>query len=181
MPRGSYNIREHRSIVPIGPSIAYIPLTRGLYALVDAADAEPLSRINWFAKWDQDCRCFYAGTNMPKESGGYRLAGMHSVILGVIGTEFSADHIVPGNGLDNRRCNLRAANSSEQARNHRRQSNNTSGHRGVSFARAEKKWKAYITHFRKRMYLGTFATLEEAAAAYAAKARELHGEFARLG
>jgi hypothetical protein len=176
--RGPYSPRK--AITPIGPSIAYIPLTRGQFALVDAEDAGWLSASNWYAKWDVDCSCFYAATNIPELDGRFGYASMHTSILGLVGTGLTADHLRPGNGLDNRRANLRSATAQQQAINHRLQRNSTTGHRGVTFNVLEKKWKAHITHFRKRIHLGTFATLEAAQAAYRAKAREIQGEFARV-
>ena len=51
-----------------------------------------------------------------------------------------------------------------------------SGVRGVNQER-DGKYRAAIYHQRKKYNLGRFATLEEAAAAYDKKARELFGEF----
>lgn len=56
----------------------------------------------------------------------------------------------------------------------------TSPFTGVSFWRNERKWGATITYHGKRMHLGMFNTEEAAARAYDAKARELHGDKARL-
>jgi hypothetical protein len=50
--------------------------------------------------------------------------------------------------------------------------------KGVHFEEWSGRWRAEIQHKRKRFKLGRFDTREEAAAAYAAKARELFGEFA---
>lgn len=89
------------------------------------------------------------------------------------------DHIngIPG---DNRIVNLRAASPSQNSCNQRRQSNNSSGFKGVSWYKRDGKWKAHITYRGKGFHLGYFDTAEEAYAAYCAKAKELHGEFARL-
>lgn len=84
-----------------------------------------------------------------------------------------------GNGLDNRRSNLRLATQAQNMSNRGRPTNNTSGYKGVSAGRLG-GWRAYITSRGKRLDIGTFASKEEAAEAYNAKALELHGEFARL-
>jgi hypothetical protein len=55
--------------------------------------------------------------------------------------------------------------------------NNTCGFKGV-FRRGE-KFRSYVNKDGKRHNIGTFDTAEEAHAAYLAKAKELHGEFAR--
>lgn len=75
------------------------------------------------------------------------------------GTE--VDHI-NGNTLDNRLCNLRVCSKAENNRNKPHQSNNTSGHMGVSFKKDKRKWKAYISVNKKQLHLGYFSTKEEA-------------------
>ena len=88
------------------------------------------------------------------------------------------DHI---NGIrtDNRISNLRPATRSQNNGNARKQSNNTSGLKGVSWYKRLQKWKAQITFNGRYIWLGIFDTREAAHAAYCAKSRELFGEFAR--
>jgi hypothetical protein len=86
------------------------------------------------------------------------------------------DHI-NCNPEDNRWCNLRLATKSQNKHNTRVRKNNTHGFKGVSFVNG--RWMASIRLNWKRHYLGCFATPEQAAAAYAKAAHELHGEFAR--
>ena len=80
---------------------------------------------------------------------------------------------------DNRIDNLRIATPSEQARNQRLRADSTSGFKGVTWDKANRRWLAQIKGDKKRYSLGLFATAEEAHAAYMAKAIELFGEFAR--
>lgn len=80
---------------------------------------------------------------------------------------------------DNSWDNLREVNRSQQHQNGPLQSNNTSGHKGVSWYWQRNKWRAYIKKDGKRKHLGFFLTKEEAAAAYRKAAEELFGEFAR--
>jgi hypothetical protein len=88
------------------------------------------------------------------------------------------------NKLDNRRQNLRIATRSQNGMNRRAMSNNELGIKGVSRDKNKKGktplFVARITVEGKTRRLGYFRTTEEAAAAYAAAARELHGEFHRL-
>lgn len=86
------------------------------------------------------------------------------------------DHI-NGDGLDNRRANLRAATPMQNSANTRRPKNNTSGYKGVS--RVAKGWRAMISINRRNVWLGVFATPEDAAAAYWKAAVATRGEFAR--
>lgn len=89
------------------------------------------------------------------------------------------DHI---NGLrnDNRISNLREATRSENSRNRSKPSNNTSGHKGVSWINRYQCWQATIKFEGKNKFLGRFATREEAATAYNEAALQHHGEFAKI-
>lgn len=86
------------------------------------------------------------------------------------------DHI-NRNSLDNRRENLRLANSSQNKLNRNLQSNNTTGYRGIWLQCDGKKWGATLKLNGKKTHLGVFPTKEEAAAAYDRAAREAQGEF----
>lgn len=94
--------------------------------------------------------------------------------------ENQIDHI-NGRRDDNRLCNLRLATWSENNRNAKRRSDNTSGVKGVSFDKARDRWLARIKTDGYDRYLGRFDTPEEAHAAYCKAAAELHGEFANFG
>lgn len=87
------------------------------------------------------------------------------------------DHI-NGDGLDNRRSNLRACDRSRNNANRHRVQSKTSPIKGVHLDGHTGKWRAEIHWKGKRHTLGRYATLEAAAEAYAVKARELFGEFA---
>jgi hypothetical protein len=89
------------------------------------------------------------------------------------------DH-VNGDKLDNRRCNLRVVSPQRNQVNRKRLNrNNTSGVRGVSrrsHLSATRPWLAQITVNRKNVYLGVFATQEDAVAARRAAELEYFGE-----
>lgn len=90
------------------------------------------------------------------------------------------DHI-NGDGLDNRRSNLREANAAQNAANAGLRSDSVSGFKGVYPNTAGGlPWKAEIRANGKRRYLGIFGDPATAARAYDAAAREAFGEFARL-
>jgi hypothetical protein len=99
---------------------------------------------------------------------------MHKLLTGWPQT----DHI-NGNGLDNRRCNLRPV-TSQQNRANQRKTRGTSQFKGVYLRRRERNWEAAIKVNRRRIYLGTFSSEVEAARAYDAAARHHFGEFAAL-
>lgn len=80
---------------------------------------------------------------------------------------------------DNRIENLRETDGSTNQANRRVRPDNESGLKGVNFMPRQNKWQARITSDRKQIYLGLFATKEEAHAAYMDAARNLFGAFAR--
>jgi uncharacterized membrane protein YiaA len=61
-----------------------------------------------------------------------------------------------------------------------KQTNNTSGYRGVTYHKKLDKWQATIVLNKKHYYLGIFCNIKEAALAYNKKAKELFGKFAVL-
>lgn len=72
------------------------------------------------------------------------------------------DHI-DGNPLNNAFCNLRQASHQQNCQNQKRFCTNTSGVTGVSYQKNIGKWFAYIWVNSKRLHLGYFDKLEEAA------------------
>lgn len=86
------------------------------------------------------------------------------------------DHI-NGNGLDNRRSNLRIADAAQNGWNRTKlNKNNKSGVHGVRAIGSS--WSAHIFVRRKSIHLGTFKTLEEAAKARRRAEKKYFGEFA---
>jgi len=81
---------------------------------------------------------------------------------------------------NNRWNNLRRSTPSMNNANRRRQRNNTSGFAGVYLERESGKWVARVRKDGRTHHLGRFATPQAAHEAYAAAARELFGEFARV-
>lgn len=81
---------------------------------------------------------------------------------------------------DNRWANLRDATRAQNNVNSATPSNNTSGFKGVSFDKINKKWVASMSVENKTVKLGRFATAELAAEAYRAALVDRHGEFARF-
>lgn len=148
-----------------------IDVGRGLFALVDDCDYPKLSECKWKAY--QRKNTFYA---IRSEKG--KSVAMHRQILGLRGRNEICDH-ADGNGLNNQRDNLRACTMRENNLNKRGYKNNSQRLKGVKQV-SKRRYMARITHFGKIIYLGTFDCPRKAAHAYNEKAKELHGEFARL-
>ena len=86
------------------------------------------------------------------------------------------DHI-NRNKLDNSISNLRECTPVENCRNRNISSNCKSGIRGVSWSKANKKWRADININKKHTFLGYFDTIDEATERYKEMAIKTHGEF----
>ena len=173
-----------RSAILRGDGTALIPLTRSLFAVVDEEWA-------WLAKW-----LWHAVPSGKKEKEWYagRMPGwirdkrimiwMHRIILGLQDPEtgtslvehtIEADHI-SGDGLDNRRANLRRATRSQNAANRSLRPRTKTGYRGVS--RSGNRFYARLMSQGTQHYLGMYSTAIEAARAYDAAAHAHHGAFA---
>ncbi|MDB5241413.1 MAG: Fis family transcriptional regulator [Spirosoma sp.] len=145
-----------------------IPLTKGKVALVDDEDYELVSRYKWWYHYEpkragDEKGYAYHTTWDPinKKRGSLR---MHRLVLGITDKNVDVDHI-NGNGLDNRRSNLRACTRSENLRNTAKRGANK--YRGVQeFSSGRKRWHAKLKINGRYRYLGSFKTAEEAAMAY---------------
>lgn len=78
-----------------------------------------------------------------------------------------------GNRLNNGPTNLRSVTGTENQRNKKLQTNNTSGAPGVSFDRRKGKWIARIGAGSNRLYLGQFDSFDSALFARKEAEREL--------
>ena len=153
-----------------------IKLTRSLYAIVDDADYEELSKHKWCAmktKWG-----FYATRKSPKKNGKRHTIRMHRQILGLKhGDPRQGDH-QNHNTLDNRRANLRICTNQENSMNQKSPPDTASQFKGVSWY--YKKWIAGIKVNGVRKHLGSFVSEKDAALAYNKAAKKYFGEFACL-
>lgn len=151
-----------------------ILLTQGKVAVVDDADYAELSKRRWCAIRQRGA--FYAGTWATKKNGQKGL--MHRIIAKAKEIQM-IDHR-DGDGLNNRRSNLRFCTYSQNQCNRPLRENNKSGYKGVSWKKGRNKWYAQIQKAGVVKYLGLFTCLIKAARAYDMAAIELHGEYALL-
>lgn len=158
--------------------VVEISLTQGKVALVDDADAELISQYKWCVM--KSDRTYYA-KRAHRNNGKCITVLMHTVLTGCK----KVDHI-NGDGLDNRRENLRRATTRENNQNRRKRLNASSRFNGVYYSKKSRKFQAQIRvpakegGQGKQIYLGLFEDEVQAAKAYDNEARKIHGEYAAL-
>jgi len=173
-PCRNFRGRPFRAEPPQPPNdrIRYIPLTRGLFAIVDAEDYEWLSRYKWSVQPSANHGTYYA-----KRGYRGRLVLMHREIMKPPRGMF-VDHM-NGNGLDNRRCNLRICTPEQNSCNRSKQRNARHKFIGVHPC-GQDTYVAIVDHNGKRYREGPFDDEVEAARARDRLALQLHGPYARL-
>lgn len=90
--------------------------------------------------------------------------------------KYQLDRIDSSKGYSPENC--RWVSTTAQSCNRRKFKQNKSGYKGVSWSKQRKKWRAACAYKKKDYVIGYFESKEDAAKAYDAKIRELHGEFA---
>jgi hypothetical protein len=177
MPIGAVALSS-AGLTPIGhlltKTMKTIQLTQGKVALVDDEDFEALNQFRWYADKAHGNR-FYACRD-DRDGAKQTKIYMHAHIIQTP-RKMHTDHI-NGEGLDNRRANLRVATPSQNLMNRGSNKNSKLGVKGVSPHR--RRYMAMIKINGKSKYLGLFLTIEAASAAYQAASQQVHGEFAKI-
>ena len=132
-----------------------------LETIVDDEDYFLAAQVKW--RPIKNRHVIYAGRQILEKSGRRPFFWLHRVITGALPGQI-VDHI-NGDGLDNRRANLRLCTIKENVRHRHSKIRGVSRYRGVWLDPRYNSWSAYITVDKKRHHLGTFKTEEEAARA----------------
>ena len=150
-----------------------------VHAKISPEDAQLVLKYRWvirghtkYGKWVK-----YACTDI-RRNGVRKTYKMHRLILNAE-DGMHVDHI-NGDGLDNRRENLRLVTPQQNQANSRKRSKMTSRFKGVCWHAAARKWRATLAINHRSLHLGLFDDEILAAQAYDEKAREMFGEFAHL-
>jgi hypothetical protein len=157
--------------------VAYITLSQGYEAIIDAADVVIVGQYCWSAEVKSNYVA--AHRKQPIGNGKCKNLYLHRAIMQPP-EHLVVDHI-DGNPLNNRRSNLRLASKAENGRNAKLSRANSTGLKGVTWDRRYKKWRAQITCNKINRNLGRFDCPQKAHQAYLKAAQELFGEFARSG
>lgn len=154
-----------------------VELTQGQTALIDTQDLEKILAYKWCAHAEHN-DCWYTYAAGPRGDKGRPVVRMHRIILNAP-DGMQVDHR-NGNGLDNRRANLRLATASQNLANSRKRRGCRHRYKGVSTQKNTRRWRACISANGCTIHLGYFDTEAEAAQAYNVAALHHFGEFARL-
>lgn len=159
--------------------IKIIPLAQGLFTIVDADDFDILSQYKWQLKKPTKGRTtYYTFCVTPSKNGKRKSIFMHRLLMDAKSGQL-VDHI-NGNGLDNRKSNLRIATQSQNSANSKLPITNTSGFKGVSWCKRSRKWMASIRINKLKKTLGYFTDPIVAAKAYDVAAKSHFKTFARV-
>ena len=155
--------------------VAFISLTKGFETVIDIADLAMVSGYRWVVLINSQTGHAYA-----VRFEGRKCILMHRMLLSAP-SDRQVDHD-DGDGLNNRRGNIRLATPSQNQANRVMDRRNKLGAKGVSLDRRDAlthPFRACIQHDGKTIHLGRYATVEEASAAYLGAAKAIYGRFAR--
>lgn len=152
-----------------------IPLKYGKITLIDDVDFEKVSNFRWYASNHHPRSYACSSTYNPENQKSIHFY-MHRIIMNAKRGE-QVDHI-NGDGLDNRRSNLRLCSNQQNRFNMRPRPGYSSKYKGVYVEKKTRKWVAQIRLNDKTTYLGAFAKEIDAALTYDNAAKKHYGGFA---
>lgn len=155
------------------PNTRLVRLTRGMFAIVDEEDFERVNQYMWHVKRDKNN---YYAVRSSSPTKNIESISLHNFIKNDRGM---VDHI-NGNGLDDRKINLRFCTNMENLQNSKPMRGKSSKYKGVSLFTRYGKFAAQIRVNGVPMVIGYYDDETDAARAYDNKAKDVFKEFARL-
>lgn len=164
--------------------------------LFDKEDYWMIKYFNWSVTKPQHLKdLFYAQAGIKIQKLKWDSISIHRLIMKEFNESVLIDHI-DGNGLNNRKINLRSCTHTQNVINKHSKNGGTSKYLGVSAKLQKRKrkredgsiydilyfigWRANIKINGKPTEIGLFDNEEDAAKCYDKYAKEIHGEFANL-
>ena len=174
-PSGAKRLQWPKPEIRIEGDAAYVRMVSGREAIVDASDVPLVKDFAWHSFRSRTTEyALHACTPTEIEGGLGKRIWMHHLILP------RKEGLVPdhrdGNGLNNRRLNLRYATHAQNQQN-RKPHRKKALPKGVTAYRG--RYRAMIMANGETIEIGVYDTPGAAAAAYDRYALKLHGEFAR--
>lgn len=151
-----------------------IPLTKGKFAKVDDEDFDLVNKYKWHLSSNGYAK-YAKKLDEPVGKKTRKIISMHRLILGQDDPMW-IDHI-NHDKTDNRRSNLRRCSAAQNIRNSSTK-RFSSAFKGAYKMEGSDRYFSRISFYGKKIYLGTFGTMTEAAQAYDAAAEHLFGDFA---
>lgn len=155
--------------------VAHMRLPSGAIVKFDTSMIDFVSQKAW--RELKGKRTSYAACRVLDGEGKVLSGLMHRILMDAP-DNMVVDHI-NGDGLDNRKKNLRIVTKSQNAMNSRAHVDNITGLKGSHYDKRKGTYYSRIKVDCKNIYLGTFNTAEEAAQAYADASAKYHGEYGR--
>jgi|CXWL01.1.fsa_nt_gi hypothetical protein len=152
---------------------AEIVIGRGMVVTIDKADYELVKDITWYPLIVRGLHYAY-----NRNTGVL----MHRLVTNAPVDNAPVDRVVDhinGDGMDNRKSNLRLCTHADNIRNRVHiNKNNRVGYRGVFNNRSKTAFVAQIKFEGKSMHLGTYPTAVEASRVHEEARLRLFGEYA---
>lgn len=146
-----------------------IKINKGFVVLIDKENLNKIMNMKWYVV--KKGSIYYAAHTYYYKGKSKRLY-MHRYLMDETNPKIHVDHI-NGNGLDNRKLNLRSVTAIENGRNRGKQSNNKSGYKGVYWNKQKNKWHSVLRHMGKKIHLGFYDDAKSASESYYKKAKEI--------